>query len=119
MAAVTGAEQLSASLARFKTELGDLGRAHRAAALIIAAAASRSAPRRTGALAASIRPEALRSGAAVVVDARYGGVVHAGWPAGGIPARPFLTRAVASSAAAWVGCYEAEVAAAAAKVWGI
>lgn len=68
--------------------------------LIVVGAARPSTPVLTGALAGTLRAgkgktkAVIRAGRASVP---YAGVIHYGWPARGIQARPFLTSAVQST----------------------
>jgi len=96
-----GAKQLRRSLKQAGLDVSDLKAAHKAVAELIASRSAPNAPRRSGALAASVRPAGtareavVRAGRARVP---YAGPVHWGWkrPAGpgrraqNIPAQPWL-----------------------------
>ena len=93
---VDGARQLRASLKRAGLDVQDLKDAHRAVAEMVI---SRSTPpRRSGALAASMRAAGtqreaiMRAGRARVP---YAGPIHWGWPARHITANRFISDAVA------------------------
>lgn len=109
---VEGARQLRRTLKRAGDDLGDLKDANKRAGDIVANAASRSAPRRSGALAGSLR--ASRAAASATVrggGARipYANPIHWGWPARNIKAQPFLSDAATSTQPVWLPAYEADV----------
>ena len=91
---VEGIAQAQRGLSRLMGDLQDMRVFHD-----IAETASRVAvsftPRRSGALAASVRPAAARNRATVTAGSArvpYAGVQNYGWPARGIPAVDFLAR---------------------------
>lgn len=109
---VEGARELRRTLRRAGVSVEDLKDANAAAGNIVAAAGRGSAPRRSGALAPSVR--ASRAAASATVRAGgartpYAGVIHWGWPAHHISARPWLSEAATSTEAAWTAAYEAGV----------
>jgi hypothetical protein len=106
---VRGAAQLGRTMHRAAVDLDHLDRADARTSNLVAAAARARAPRRTGALALSVRARPERSAAAVEATARYAGYVHNGVPSRGIPARPFLVRAAEATEAAWVTAYVADI----------
>lgn len=92
---VTG-DDVAAILDHIATDLGDLTAPNREAADLVLASAQ--PPRRTGRLAGSLHVDAASADAAVVVsDLPYAGVIHNGWPARQITAKPFLTDALATT----------------------
>lgn len=94
---VEGARQLRASLKRAGLDVQDLKNAHRAVAELVKDRAAPKAPRRTGALARSLRAagtqrEAIvRAGGARVP---YANPIHWGWPRRHIAAQRFISDAV-------------------------
>tara|TARA_R110000782_G_C14483646_1_gene376358 strand:+ start:138 stop:518 length:381 start_codon:yes stop_codon:yes gene_type:complete len=90
---VEGAKQLQRALRQVEGGMADLKGAHAEAAKIVEVKAERIAPKRSGALAASVRSSGqarqgiVRSGKAKVP---YAGVIHFGWAARSISPQPFL-----------------------------
>jgi phage gpG-like protein len=115
---VIGQRRLSATISRAARDLGDLSAAGGRAAAVIVAAGRGRAPRRTGALAASLTPTATATTATVSSRRRYAAVIHWGWPARRIAAHPFLLDAATITAPVWQPWYQAEIAAAVARVRG-
>jgi len=103
-----GADTLARTLAAAARDLEDLTATNRQVAAGIAAAAN--PPRLTGRLAASIRPTATATTAAVDVSVRYAGFVEA--------RTGFLAAAVATREAASLDLYAQAVDAALATVRG-
>ncbi len=107
---IYGDRQLAATLDAAASRMGELSVPARAAASSTLAAARGLAPRRTGALSASLSVGVWGPKTAAVTSALpYAGVIHWGWPARAIPARPFVTVAAQSSEPAWVSRYERHV----------
>ncbi len=106
---VQGARALRRQLRAAGIELADLKAEHGAAAALIVRRQAPSAPRRTGALAGSVRGSG-QAGAAVVRVGRaavpYANPIHWGWPRRGIPARPWLWDTINDSRDAVVDTYE-------------
>jgi hypothetical protein len=97
---VSGARQLAADLAAVADDLpAAVERADNRAAQLLATAAQRGAPRRSGRLAGSIDP----GDGVVTVSAPYGAVIHDGWARRHIRAQPFL--ADAATRTDWPGPY--------------
>lgn len=110
---VTGAAELSAGLTRVAGTLqtGDPGTAAAVARVMLG---SVHAPRRTGALAGTVRAEltdpaqpGITAGSPAV---RYAGVHEWGSPSRGIRGAAYMRRAVAASEAAWMTVYTTAVA---------
>jgi hypothetical protein len=116
---VKGAERFAATTAEAARQLGDLSNAGTEAGRIIADLAAATAPRRTGQLAGSVRPEVAGNVAEVGSDLVYALPIHNGWAAHNIRPQPFLDDAVRSSEAQWVGVYDKAVAAAVDSVEGV
>lgn len=92
---VEGADTLARTGAAAAAELGRLGDVHREIAQMVAGRVN--APRRTGALQASIRPTSSNTEAAVGTSLVYGAVQEYGWPHHHIRARRFLAAAFTAS----------------------
>lgn len=105
---VDGARELRRSMRRAGEDLGDLRAANREVAAIASTATVVAAPRRTGRLAASVRPGAtqtqaiVRAGGAAVP---YAQAIHWGWPRRGIAAQPFAAVAAAATEPTWTAVY--------------
>lgn len=116
---VDGLRELRAALKSAGADLRDLRRVNLDAARVASAAAAAAAPRRTGALAGSVRAGAtqtaglIRAGTATVPYARP---IHWGWPARNIPPSLFAIDAARDSEAAWLAPYVRELDALTRKV---
>lgn len=105
---VEGARQLRASLKRAGLDVADLKAAHAQVAEQVKQAAAPRAPRRTGALAASMRSSGTQSAALVRAGrARvpYAGPIHWGWPRRHIAAQPWIYEAAQRTQDSWEGTY--------------
>jgi hypothetical protein len=115
---VEGLRDLKRDLKRLAGDAADLKAANAAASAMVAAAARGSAPRATGRLAGTVKGTATVAGVSVRVAAPYAGVVHYGWPARGVPARPFVIDAAQRTEPAWLALYLADLDRAVAKLAG-
>jgi hypothetical protein len=106
-AELKGAPAFQDRLGRIADGLGDLSPAHAEISRQIESDAARRAPRLTGRLAGSVRAEVSERGAVVTAGANlpYGPVIHWGWPARGIPARPFLAEAIGRAEKTYLQTY--------------
>lgn len=107
---VKGAQRLSATLRRAGVDVADMKNANERVGRIVADAAGRLAPRRSGRLKGSIKP--ARQRAKVVIRTgpyRYAWVQEYGSPSRGISARHYMTRGLAASQGAAVDQYFREV----------
>lgn len=102
---VEGAPELARGLDRVASDIGDLSSPGREATDRVADRATATAPRDTGALAASIRTVVYPDVAAVEVGEPYAPFVHWGVPSRNIAARPFLTLALAAEESATMDAY--------------
>lgn len=111
-ARLVGAARLRATLRAAGADLGDLKTANAAAAATVAAAAGVRAPRRSGALASSVRGNRA-VGKAVVMAGRgsvaYAGPIHWGWAARGIEPNPFVIDAAEATEPVWTAAYAVDV----------
>jgi hypothetical protein len=105
---VDGLKTLKRTMKAAGIELADLKAAHNEVAQLVVRAGQPVAPRRTGALAASVRGSG-QAGAAVVRAGRaavpYANPIHWGWPRRGIAANPFLWDAMQGSRDQWTSTY--------------
>jgi len=109
---VEGVKRLARTLREFGVGLDDLKDANAAASAMVAREGASRAPRRSGALAASVRGSRQAARAVVAVGGArvpYAGPIHWGWPARGIPRRPFVLEAAEATQASWLAEYEAEI----------
>lgn len=109
---VEGARELRRTLKRAGDDMADLKDANNRAAAIVAQWASVTAPRRTGALGMSVRPNravgrARVTGGSAAVP--YAGPIHWGWPRRGIAAQPFIAEAAVATQPAWEPAYRDDV----------
>ena len=115
---VRGGRELETTLGQAADDVGKTGRASAKSATEIATGARARAPRRTGALIASIRARPVGPVAVVSVGVRYAAPVHWGVPGRGIPAQPFLLDAAEAATPQVVDNYRRDVSDAVAKVKG-
>lgn len=110
---VEGAAQLRRTLkGASKDLLKQMAGTHKAVSGLVATQARPAAPRRTGALAASVRPGGTQTKAVVRVGGAavpYAGPIHWGWAARNIPAQPFVARVVDTNEPQIVEAYLARV----------
>lgn len=118
---VDGARRLRASLKAAGIGMQDLKAAHRQVAEMVATRSAPNAPRRTGRLAATVRPSGTQS-AAIVRAGRssvpYAGPIHWGHESRGIKAQPWLAEAAERSQTTWENTYLAAIEAVIATVEG-
>ena len=114
-----GAERFASTLERAGRDLANLERPGAEAGRIIADLSAATAPRITGALAASVRPEVAGNTVEVGSDLVYALPIHNGWAAHHIRPQPFLDDAARDSEAQWVGAYDKAVNAALEGVEGV
>ena len=110
---VDGARQLRTSMKAAGVDLSDLNAVNKQTASLVSAKATSGAPRRTGALAATVRPAGTRT-AAIVRAGRatvpYANVIEWGWKARNIEAQPFVKEAAHSTEPEWTSFYETAIA---------
>lgn len=113
---VIGLKETQRALAKLDPELRATIRASaKHAANIVAENARSRAPRRSGALAGSIRTGVTATGSYVQVGSSgraklYAGVIHFGWPKHNIKANPFLTDAREATRSEVVTYFETYIA---------
>lgn len=118
---VEGTRRLRRTLRQAGDDLGNLKEAHANAAEIAARASEALAPKRTGALARTIRGSGtktagvMRAGRASVP---YAGPIHWGWAARNISPQPFLSDGATNSQGRWLPVYEKAIDDAVRKVRG-
>jgi uncharacterized protein YcsI (UPF0317 family) len=104
-----GVDVLQRTMKKAGMDITELTDAHARASEIVAAAARSSAPRRTGALASSIKSSKAKRTALVNVTSRYAKPIHWGWPARNIEANPWVSEAAQATEPQWLPLYEAAV----------
>lgn len=105
---VQGARQLRASLKAAGLSVQDLKDAHAAVAEQVARDSAATVPRRTGRLAASVRPSGTQTAAIVRAGRKavpYAGPIHWGWPKRNIKAQPWLADTAARTQNTWEATY--------------
>jgi hypothetical protein len=106
---VRGVDTLTAILLKFTNDVKNLNGFGTEVGKLIASNASALAPRKTGALAASIGSIETKEGLQVYAGSEtvpYAGVIEYGWPAKGKQAKPFLMPAVQNNLQMIVQKYE-------------
>lgn len=106
---VHGATELQRTLKGAARKVTDLTSTNAKAAAVVAAAAAARAPRRSGALAASVRVTQTPTVGRVEFPIVYANPIHWGWPARNISANPFATTALSATQATTVGVYAKQV----------
>lgn len=106
---VDGADRLRKTMKAAGVKLRDLSAVNRRTAAKVAQAAGPSTPRRTGALAASVRPQGTQKVAAVRSALVYAPVIHFGWPGHNIEAQPWLYDTAVDTEPEWSTYYEDEI----------
>lgn len=104
---VIGAMQLNITMTAAAAELTDMATGFSEVGDIVATASSRTAPRRTGALAQSMGHETGGKNTAVITSPLiYAGPIHWGRPSHNIRADPFVTDAAGATEDKQVGALE-------------
>lgn len=118
---VEGARKLRKTLKDAGDNLEDLKAAHARAASIAMEASAALAPRRTGALANSLRSSGTKTAGIVRAGGKripYGNPIHWGWFKRNIKPQPFISHGAQDSEGRWLPVYEAAVETALQKVEG-
>jgi hypothetical protein len=109
---VDGARQLRATMKAAGADLRDLTAVNKRTAAKVSQVAAGRTPRRTGALAATVRPAGTRT-AAVVRAGRatvpYAKVIEYGWPGHNIGPQPYVTSAAHDTEPEWTSYYEEQI----------
>ena len=118
---VEGLSRLNSTLKRFAGDVeGMKGANVRVSQLVIQHARSRT-PRRTGALAASMRPAQAKGRATIYAGGArlpYANPIHWGWASRGITAQPWLVDTIHATEPQWLRLYETEIETALRRVRG-
>ena len=118
---IDGLRELNRSLKRVSTEYPKEQRSiHKKVAEPVARTAEVRAPRRSGNLAASIRPQGTQREGRVAAGKKavpYAGPIHYGWPARNIKAQTFLTDALHTNQTIIVEIYMRETNRLIDRVW--
>ncbi|MDO5618021.1 hypothetical protein [Kocuria sp.] len=118
---IEGLNRFITTARRAGADLDDIREAHRHAAQYVMPYAMATAPKLTGAAAATTRVSATARAGTIKVGSRglpYPGRVHWGDPRPGIHANPWLTRAAQTSEPIWISAYTRELNAAVLSVKG-
>jgi hypothetical protein len=118
---IQGLNKFVATVRRAGIDLAEMKQANARAGAVIVSAANARAPRRSGALAGTIR--SARQARKVIVMAGsarvpYAGPIHWGWPARHIAPNPFLSQAAQSTESTWLPGYLSDIDKILAKVQG-
>ncbi|MGW0247922.1 HK97 gp10 family phage protein [Nocardia goodfellowii] len=108
-ARVYGSSQLQRTLKRAGVGMDDLKDLHKQGAELAAARARIIGPRRTGRLVGTVRVSGTARAGVIRMGntaTPYANPIHWGWPARGIEANPFVTRAAQETESEWVDLYE-------------
>lgn len=119
---VVGLPRLVATLRAAEVDLDELKVATSAAGQIVLAAATATAPRRTGRLASSGKASKNRRRATITFGAAavpYAGPIHWGWPRRHIAANPWVSKAAQATEPTWTQAYVRELDAILARVEGV
>jgi hypothetical protein len=119
---IQGLARFNSTMRRAGVNLDDMKAANAQASTTVAQWASLSAPRRTGALGASVRGTRRVSGARVLGGGSgvpYAGPIHWGWPARHIGAQPFISEAAQSTEPVWLAFYELALRGIVAEIQGV
>lgn len=102
--------------------LNDLKQTHKDVASLVTPAARARAPKRSGKLAASVRPGATKSAAIIRAGSGrvpYAGVQEWGWGRRHIASQPFMSPAARQTESAWKALYTERVNEILSKVRGV
>lgn len=106
---IEGARRLRATLKKAGYDISDFKRVNRTAAATVAAFSKSTAPVKTGALRATIRPAGTARAGIVRAGFKrvpYAGPIHWGWPKKRISAQPWLTETAKATEPVWAPQYE-------------
>lgn len=109
---VRGSRQLRKTLKAAGDDLSELKTVHEAVGALVVGVAKALAPKRSGALAGSVRTARLASGVLVRAGSArvpYANPIHWGWPKRNIAANPFMSNAALQTEPQWVKLYEDEL----------
>jgi hypothetical protein len=110
---VDGARQLRATMKAAGEDLSDLKDVNARTAAKVAAVAVPRVPRRTGTLAATVRPAGTKTAAIVragKASVPYGPIIEFGWPDHNIAAQPYIVSTAHDTEPEWTTFYEQEIA---------
>lgn len=116
---VEGGRELRSALRQAEGGLADLRQTNAAAAALVSRVGAIGAPRRSGLLAATVRPGATQSAAIVRAGSArvpYAGVIHYGWAERHIQPNPWLQEGAERTQPAWLGLYRRAIEALLARV---
>lgn len=106
---IDGARRLRATLKKAGYDISEFKEVNRTAAATVAAFSKSTAPVKTGALRATIRPAGTARAGIVRAGFKkvpYAGPIHWGWPKRNIKAQPWLADTAKATEPVWVPQYE-------------
>lgn len=110
---IDGLDRLKRTLRKAGHDVSQFKEANRAAASVVSAAATGTAPKgATGKLAASVRPGATQKAGVVRAGRKsvpYAGPIHWGWPARRIRPQPFLSASARVTEPEWMAVYNKHI----------
>ena len=106
---VEGGPELRRALKALGADLHDLTALHRAIAADVVAAVASTAPRDSGRLASSFRPNATRTTAKARTSLVYAPVINYGWDAHNIAAQHYAEAALNASSSAVMAKYKSGI----------
>ena len=121
---VKGAKELRSSLKKAGADMKEMTSTHKAVAGVIVDGAALKVPRRSGRLAASMRPGGTqkaaiaRAGSNSRSGVRYARPIHWGWPKRHIRPQPFMWDAAHDTQPKWIAVYMNRINQLIAKVKG-
>jgi hypothetical protein len=119
---VEGRRELVRTMRAAGIDLGDLTKANRDAAAVVAPESAARTPRRTGRLAGTVKAAGTRSAALVRVGSRtvpYAGPIVFGWAAHNIEPNPGPVDALATTEPRWRPVYDHAIERIIAKIKGV
>lgn len=106
---ILGLSRFRSTLKKAGADMGDMKEANIRAADIVVEAARALAPKRSGRLRDSLKPQKSVARARIQSDLIYAPVIHYGWPRRNIAPNPFLTKAAANTRDRWLTGYAADL----------
>ena len=106
---VEGLANLRRTMKSAGVDLKELSKINRETATMVANAAVLPAPKRTGRLAASIRPSGTQKAGVIKAGRKsipYGPPIHWGWFSRGIKPNSWISRTAQSTESGWLPLYE-------------
>ena len=106
---VTGARELRRAMKAAQADMSQLTQVHRDVGKVVQRRGESTAPRRTGALAGSLRSQPTRTKARVGSRLPYAAPVHWGVPARNMEPNPWLSAAAVQTESQWESIYRSAI----------